>query len=111
MGHQGLIDQSFTMFSYFAQYLVGSVTSSRVVGLASHRQAVDQSLWVVFTEVGQKLVNKPAYQWPWGVDSRNELRYHLQPIVDLDGANTLMKGLVHVRLVTVVEQERQKPQR
>ena len=99
------------MFSYFAQYLVGSVTSSRVVGLASHCQAVNQGLWVVFAEVGQQLVNKPADQRPGGVDSCNELRDNLQPIVDLDGANALMQGLLHVRLVSVVEQEGQQPQR
>ena len=47
-------------------------------------------LWVVLAEVSQQLVNEPADQRPGSVDSSNKLRYNLEPIVNLDGADALM---------------------
>ena len=51
---------------------------------------VDQGLWVVLAEVSQQLVNEPADQRPGSVNSSNKLRYNLEPIVNLDGADALM---------------------
>lgn len=55
------------------------------------------------------LMNQPCDEWSWCIDSGNELRYHLKPIVDFDGPNPLMQSLVHVWLVAVVEQQSQEP--
>ena len=54
-------------------------------------------------------MNQPSDEGSRGVDPGDELRDDLKPIVDLDGPHTLVQRLVHVGLVTVVEEQRQEP--
>ena len=53
----------------------------------------------------------PSNKLPWRVDASNELGYDLKPDVDLYRLDSFDERFVDVLLVTVVEPQRQKPQR
>ena len=64
---------------------------------------------MLLAHVGEQVVDELVDQPARGVDASDELRDHLQPGVDVDGANALHQSVVDVSEVTVVEPQCQQP--
>lgn len=109
--HQRLLHQCRRVVAHRFQYLVGGRFARHRRRFAGHRQRIHQRLRMRLANVHQQLMNQLADQRPVRIDARNQLRYHLQPRVDLDHLHAVVQRLEHVRILAIVEPQRQQAQR
>lgn len=62
-----------------------------------------------FADIHEELVDQPSNQLSLSVDPCNQLRDHLKPRVDVDGADAFNQRFVDLGPVSVIEPQREEP--
>ena len=73
------------------------------------RMVSGTNLRVLFAHVSEQVMGELLDQSPWGVDASDELRDHLEPGVDVSGANALNESLMEIGEMAIVEPQSQQP--
>ena len=122
------------MLSHTLEDHLGRLLPHWTLALGGNRQWVDQSLGdggrgergimrkregggmvsgtnlgVLFAHVSEQVMDELVDESPWGVDASDELRDHLEPGVDVNGANTLYQSLMDIGEMAIVEPQSQQP--
>lgn len=107
--HNCLLDQHRTVLTHVLEDLVCCIASCHAGRFAGNCQGINQSLWMMFTNVYEKVMNESAYQGTWSVNSGYQLRDHLQQHNTLIHVEKVHQILVHNRKVSTIIQIYLKP--
>lgn len=65
-------------------------------------------LWMCFADLNEQLMDQPLHQRSGCVNAGNQLRNHLQPVVDLDALDAFSHDLVDLGPLPIVKPQRQE---
>ena len=73
-----LLDECVTVIPHGRQHPVSGLVSGWGGGLAGHSEGVDEGLGMLLAHLLEMCLDEAGHQRPGGVNTGNQLRYHLQ---------------------------------